>query len=149
MIKLNLPTYDFSITRQGKQYEIFDGIRNKYVLLTPEEWVRQNFIAFLVHYKKYPKTLIAIEKKLSLNKMSVRPDIVVYNNMGKPRVIVECKASNVKITQATFDQIAKYNFALKATYLFVTNGMKHFACKMDYEQLTYRFIKEIPAYNKI
>lgn len=149
MIKLNLPKHEFSITRQGRQYEIFDSIRNKYVVLTPEEWVRQNFIAFLIHHKKYPKSLIAIEKKLLLNKMSVRPDIVVYNNIGKPMVIVECKAPNVKITQGTFDQIAKYNFALKARYLIVTNGIKHFACKMNYDELTYQFIREIPLYKKI
>jgi len=149
MINLNLPKYDFSIRRQGAQPEIFDGIRNKYVALTSEEWVRQNFLQYLIQEKKFPKTLLAIEKQLSLYSMSVRPDIVAYNNLGKARLIVECKAPDVKISQQTFNQIAKYNITLRVDYLIVTNGMNHYCCLIDHQKKTYSFLQEIPEYSEL
>lgn len=149
MISLNLPKYDFSIRRQGKQFEIFDAIRNKYVAMTPEEWVRQNFLQYLIREKQFPKTLLSIERQLSLYQMSVRPDIVVYNNQGKPRLIVECKAPDVKISQQTFNQIAKYNITLRVDYLIVTNGMNHYCCLIDHQKKTYSFLQEIPEYSKL
>ncbi len=149
MIKLNLPKYKFSIRRHGNKHEIFDSIRNKYVALTSEEWVRQNFIAYLIKQKTYPASLLAVEKTFILYRNNVRPDIVSFDNRGKPRVIVECKAPEIKISQQSFDQIVKYNFALKADYLIITNGISHFCCKIDFENKTYKFLKTIPPYKSI
>ncbi|MBN2519713.1 MAG: type I restriction enzyme HsdR N-terminal domain-containing protein [Bacteroidales bacterium] len=149
MIKLNLPEYHFKIKEvEGKKY-IFDQNRKKYVALTPEEWVRQNFIQYLVNEKKYPLSLIGIEYPLKVHKLDRRGDIVVFNNQGKPGLIVECKAPDVQITQNVFDQIANYNIPLKVKYLIVTNGMKHYCCEMDYENKSYCFQKSIPEYNLI
>ncbi len=118
------------------------------MVLTPEEWVRQNFVQFLIEEKKYPISLIALEKQLTINNRKKRTDILVFNTDGKPDIVVECKAPAIKITQATFDQIARYNLTLKANYLIVTNGLEHFYCKMDFENETYIFLKTIPEYTK-
>lgn len=146
MIKLNLPTYNFNLKSKENKVLIFDKLRKKYVVLTPEEWVRQHFLHFLMDEKKYPISLIAIEKQLTINNLKKRTDILVFNSDGYPNIIVECKAPSVKITQATFDQIARYNLKLNATYLAVTNGLEHFYCKMDLKNETYIFLKEIPEY---
>jgi len=114
--------------------------------LTPEEWVRQNFIQFLLQDKKYPKSLVAVEKQLTINNLVKRTDILIFDNKGLPNIIVECKASNVKITQDAFDQIARYNLKLKANYLIVTNGLQHYYCKMDHDKSVYQFLNEIPNY---
>ena len=116
------------------------------MVLTPEEWVRQHFVQFLIEEKKYPASLIALEKQLTINNRKKRTDILVFNNEGKYDIIVECKAPQIKITQATFDQIARYNLKLKANFLIVTNGLDHFYCKMDFENETYLFLKDIPDY---
>ena len=116
------------------------------MVLTPEEWVRQHFVHFLIDEKKYPISLIAIEKQLTVNNLKKRSDILVFNSDGHPEIIVECKAPSIKITQDTFDQIARYNLKLKANFLVVTNGLEHFYCKMDLENETYIFLKEIPTY---
>ncbi len=146
MQKLNLPTYSFKLKSNEKHTLIFDNLRKKYFVLTPEEWVRQHFVQFLIKEKKYPISLIAIEKQLTINNLKKRTDIVIYNKLGNPDIIVECKAPQIKITQATFDQIARYNLKLKANYLIVTNGLDHFFCKMDVENETYIFLKDIPDY---
>ena len=146
MQKLNLPIYHFKLKKDKNKTYIFDQIRKKYMVLTPEEWVRQHFVKYLVDEKKYPISLIAIEKQLTINNLKKRSDILVFNANGKPDVIVECKSPSVKITQDTFDQIARYNLKLQANYLVVTNGLEHFYCKMDYEKETYIFLKEIPNY---
>jgi len=146
MINLNLPAYSFKIKNKENKLYIFDMIRKKNVLLTPEEWVRQNFVQFLINEKKYPKTLIAIEKQIKVNNLIKRTDILVFDKTGNPNIIVECKSSQVKITQETFDQIARYNLKLQATYLIVTNGLQHFYCKMDHQQMKYIFLKDIPNY---
>ncbi len=146
MERLNLPTYLFKIKSEGQRKFIFDSIRKKYVVLTPEEWVRQNFIQYLINEKKYPSSLIAIEMALTLNKLSKRTDIVLFDRQGNPVIIVECKSPKVKITQDTFDQIARYNMKLKVNYLIVTNGITHYCCRMDYEDNTYSFLKDIPDY---
>ena len=125
---------------------IFDVVRKKYLLLTPEEWVRQNFIHYLNKEKKYPFSLMGVEQMVKYNSLKTRADIVIYNLEGKPNVIVECKAPEVKITQDTFYQIAKYNSQLKVQYLIVTNGMKHYCCEMDYETNEITFLEEIPVY---
>ncbi len=146
MQKLNLPTYNFKLKSSENKTLIFDKLRKKYIVLTPEEWVRQHFVYFLIEEKKYPVTLIAIEKQLTINNLKKRSDILVFNTDGKPEIIVECKAPNIKITQDTFDQIARYNLKLKANYLLVTNGLEHFYCKMDHKNETYIFLKDIPNY---
>ena len=125
---------------------IFDVVRKKHLLLTPEEWVRQNFIHYLNKEKNYPLGLMGVEKMVKYNSLKTRADIVLYNTEGKANIIVECKSPEVKITQDTFYQIAKYNFQLKVKYLIVTNGMKHYCCKMDYETNEITFLEEIPVY---
>lgn len=145
--KLNLPTYNFKLKNSENKTLIFDKLRKKYFVLTPEEWVRQHYVSFLIDQKKYPISLIGIEKQLTINNRKKRTDILVFNAAGKPDIIVECKAPQIKITQATFDQIARYNLKLKANYLIVTNGLEHYYCKMDFKNETYIFLKEIPAYN--
>ncbi len=125
---------------------IFDKLRKKYIVLTPEEWVRQHFVYFLIEEKKYPVTLIALEKQLTINNLKKRSDILIFNTDGKPEIIVECKAPSIKITQNTFDQIARYNLKLRANYLILTNGLEHFYCKMDFKNETYIFLKDIPHY---
>ncbi len=143
---LNFPAYQFKLkSSENKQY-IFDVARKKYIVLTPEEWVRQHVLHFLVHDKKYPLSLTAVEKQLSVNNLKKRTDILIYNTQGTPELVVECKAPNIKVTQHTFDQIARYNLQLKANYLMVSNGFKHYFCKLDYENERYIFLKDIPEY---
>ena len=146
MEKLNLPACKFKLKSNENKTLIFDNLRKKYMVLTPEEWVRQHFVQFLIEEKKYPATLIAIEKQVLVNNLKKRSDILVFDKEGKPDIIVECKAPKVKITQATFDQIARYNSKLNAKFLVVTNGLTHFYCKMDFQKETYIFLKEIPNY---
>lgn len=149
MEKLNLPTYLFNIKLIEQRKYIFDFIRKKSVILTPEEWVRQNFLRYLVDEKKYPASLIAVEKEFKLNNLSKRCDAVIYNKLGNPFLIVECKASSVKIDQKVFDQIARYNMKFNVDYLIVTNGLQHFCCKIDYESGNYSFLKEVPLFKEI
>ncbi len=149
MEKLNLPTYNFNIKLEGQRKLIFDSIRKKFVVLTPEEWVRQNFISYLVEAKNYPKGLIAIEKRVDVNKMPQRSDIVLFNNKALPIMIVECKATNVKISQSTFNQIARYNMKLQVPFLVVTNGLNHYCCQINYEINSFNFIPEIPDYKTL
>ncbi len=146
MQELNLPIYNFRLKSSENKTLIFDKLRKKYLVLTPEEWVRQHYVHFLINQKKYPVSLIALEKQLTINNRKKRTDILVFNKEGNHEIIVECKAPSIKITQATFDQIARYNLKLKANYLIVTNGLEHFYCKMDFENETYIFLKEIPDY---
>ncbi len=146
MQKLNLPSYSFKLKSNEKHTLIFDNLRKKYFVLTPEEWVRQHYVQFLIKDKNYPVSLIALEKQLIINNRKKRTDIVIFNKEGNPDIIVECKAPHIKISQATFDQIARYNLKLKANYLVLTNGMEHYYCKMDFENETYVFLKDIPNY---
>ncbi len=143
---LNLPSYQFKIKESDGRVQIFDAIRKKYLVLTPEEWVRQNFLQFLIQEKKIPASLIAIEAGLKYNQLQKRTDVLVYDKLGSPYLMVECKAPEVKISQDTFDQIARYNMAFKVRYLVVTNGLQHFCCHMDYEENTYQFLEQIPIF---
>jgi len=149
MQKLNLPSYTFKLKNSENQRYIFDNLRKKFVVLTPEEWVRLHFVQYLIIEKKYPESLIGIEKQLIFNNRKKRTDVLIFNTNGNPDIIVECKAPSIKITQATFDQIARYNLKLKANYLIVTNGLQHFYCKMDFENETYIFLKDIPDYKAV
>ena len=147
MQKLNLPTYNFKLKSNENKTLIFDNLRKKYVVLTPEEWVRQHFVEFLIQEKNYPTSLIAIEKQLVINNRKKRTDILVFNAQGNPHIIVECKAPSIKITQDTFDQIARYNLKLNADYLIVTNGLQHYFCQLDAANESYVFLLDIPPYN--
>lgn len=146
MKTLNLPPYQFKLKQQGVRTQIFDSIRKKYVVLTPEEWVRQNFLQFLIQDKKYPASLIAVEAGLKYNQLQKRMDVLVYDKQGTPHLMVECKAPEVKINQDVFDQIARYNMVFKVKYLVVTNGMHHFCCLMDYTNNAYQFLEQIPVF---
>jgi hypothetical protein len=147
MKQLNLPGYEFSTTQKEGLTMIFDAYRRRWVKLTPEEWVRQNFIRYLVEEKHYPATLIAVEHSLKINRQVFRADAVVFSNNGQPLLVVECKAPEVKITQKVFEQIVRYNFEFQVDYLIVTNGLSHFCCKIDKGNQTYEFLKEIPEYS--
>ena len=146
MPQLNLPNVVLKTKLVEGTTQVFDAVRKKYLVLTPEEWVRQHFIHYLNQEKNYPLGLMGVEKMVKYNGMQTRADIVLYAADGKPNMIVECKAPNVKITQDAFNQIAKYNFKLKVKYLVLTNGIQHFCCQMDYETNGIKFLEEIPSY---
>lgn len=147
MQKLNFPDYAFRFKSSENRVAIFDEIRKKFILLTPEEWVRQHVVKFLAEQKNYPKSHINVEKIIKLNSLKKRYDVVVFQPDGKILLLVECKAPEVAITQNTFDQIARYNLKMDAAYMMVTNGLNHYFCQMDYEQEQYRFLPDIPSYN--
>lgn len=148
MQKLNFPTYNFRFKSNKNKILIFDDIRKKFVVLKPEEWVRQHCLQFLIYEKKYPKSLINVEKMLKINTLVKRYDIVVFNPDGSIYIIVECKSPKIKITQNTFDQISQYNLALRAEYLIVTNGLKHYFCQIDKINKCYIPLEDIPNYKK-
>ncbi|NDV42998.1 type I restriction enzyme HsdR N-terminal domain-containing protein [Flagellimonas sediminis] len=147
MQPLNFPKYEFRIKNSQNRQYIFDGIRKKFVVLQPEEWVRQHLVHFLIFTKNFPKSLINVEKQLTVNSLKKRYDIVVFNPDGSIFLLVECKAPEVKIDQNAFDQIARYNYELKASYLLVTNGLEHYCCEMDLEHEKYRFLEDIPDFS--
>jgi len=144
MLKLNFPDYSFRFKNSENKPLIFDVIRKKFVVLTPEEWVRQHVLQFLIEDKGFPIAHINVEKQLVLNNTKKRYDIVVYNKDGSIQLIVECKAPSIGIRQETFDQIARYNLVTDATYLMVSNGLSHYYCKMDYEKERYHFLEDLP-----
>lgn len=149
MLELNLPPFDKKITKKDDKAFILDVIRRQYVALTPEEWVRQHFVHFLIEHKGYPQSLMANEVQLKLNGMSRRCDTVVYDRALRPRVIIEYKAPSVSITQRVFEQICRYNMVLQVDYLIVSNGMAHYCCKVDYATRSYTFVEDIPEYSNI
>ncbi len=149
MLSLNLPSYDAKITIRDGKNVIFDPLRRRYVALTPEEWVRQHFVHFLTEYKGYPKGLLANEVQVNLNGTRKRCDTVLYNKELRARMIVEYKAPSVEITQAVFDQITRYNMVLRVDYLIVSNGLNHYACRIDYATGTYTFLRDIPAFAEL
>ena len=146
MENLNFKNYHLKTKiKENKQY-VFDEVRKKYIILTPEEWVRQNCIQFLIHEKKYPKSLISVEKKLSINTLTKRYDIIIFNSSGEIYLLVECKSPKVKISQKTFDQLARYNLVFKSQYVMITNGLTHYFCEVDYVNKKYYFLNELPTY---
>ena len=147
MQSLNLPNYNPKISKINEKVFIFDCIRRKNVALTPEEWVRQHFVNYLITEKKFPKERIANEVTVSLNGMSRRCDTVVYNQFIEPIVIIEYKAPSVPISQDVFEQITRYNICLRVGILIVSNGMEHYCCRIDYKNATYSYLKEIPEYD--
>ncbi len=149
MYSLNLPTYDAKIRKSESGLEIFDPLRRKYIVLTPEEWVRQHFVNYLITEKNYPISLMANEVGIKLNSLTRRCDTVVYNKQLEPLMIIEYKESKTTVTQHTFDQIVRYNNVLRVPYIVVSNGITHYCCKIDYTNQSYEFIIEIPNYNNL
>ena len=149
MRPLNLPTFDSKIKKTAEGLKIFDSLRRKYVALTPEEWVRQHFVHYLISEKKYPASLIANEAGIKLNSLNKRCDTIVYNHHLEPLMIIEYKEPNMAITQQVFDQIARYNITLRVRYLIVSNGMSHYCCRMDYENMSFEYLNEVPEYEEL
>tara|TARA_B100001063_G_scaffold76878_1_gene71354 strand:+ start:1172 stop:1621 length:450 start_codon:yes stop_codon:yes gene_type:complete len=145
--KLNFPKYNFRFKSNENKTLIFDIIRKKFVILTPEEWVRQHTLHYLIYDKKYPVSHINVEKQLLLNDTVKRYDIITFKNDGEVHIIIECKAPSIIINQLTFDQIARYNLALNSDILMVTNGLTHYFCKMDFENKKYLFLHDLPLYD--
>ena len=148
MRPLNFKKYSFRFKNSENSIYIFDIIRKKFVVLQPEEWVRQHTVHFLIEDKKYPQSIINVEKQILVNSLKKRFDIVVFNSDGSIKILVECKSPSVKINQNTFDQIAQYNIKLKAEYLMVTNGLEHYYCQIDFTEEKYTFLKEIPDFRR-
>jgi hypothetical protein len=146
LLPLNLPPYPFKITDANGQLTLFDVIRKRDIIITPEEWVRQHFVQYLINQKKYPKSLIKLEGGHKLHGMAKRTDIVVYNPAGEKILLVECKAPSITIDQKTFDQVARYNMVHKVKLLAVTNGLQHYYCRIDFDKQDYKFIEDMPLY---
>ena len=149
MPTLNLPTYEAKITTTAGKQQIFDPLRRCYVALTPEEWVRQHFVNMLLTSKGYPAALTANEVAIELNGTKKRCDTVLFDKNLQARMIVEYKAPHVEITQAVFDQITRYNMVLKVEYLIVSNGLRHYCCRIDYNTMKYTFLPDIPTYKEL
>ena len=149
MTRLNLPPFEIKLRGTKAQPQIFDILRKKYIELTPEEWVRQHFVHFLVEHKGYPAALMANEIQLKVGEKTLRADSVLYSRELKPRMIIEYKAPHIPITQKVFDQISIYNMLLHVDYLVVSNGLQHYICKMDYNDKKYLFLEDIPDYKDL
>lgn len=149
MLELNLPPFDKKIIQDGDKVSIFDVIRRRYVALTPEEWVRQHFVHFLIDEKGFPLSHMNNEVQVKLNGMSRRCDTVLYDKSLQPILIAEYKAPTVDITQKVFDQICRYNIVLHVKYLIVSNGLSHYCCQIDYENGSYTFLPDIPTYEEL
>lgn len=146
MQPLNYPSYPFRFKNRENKIYIFDVVRKKFVVVQPEEWVRQHVVHYLLKDKNYPLGHINVEKQLLINKLKKRYDVVVFDPQGSIEILVECKSPQITITQDVFDQIARYNLQLKAKYLMVTNGLDNYYCKMDLEEERYTFLRDIPNY---
>jgi hypothetical protein len=149
MDRLNLPTYSLTVKSEAGRKYIFDPIRKRYVVLNPEEWVRQNFIQYLVQDRAFPASLITVEREFLFNQMKKRTDILVYETSGNPVLMVECKSPAVRITGRVFEQIGLYNLTYRLKWLIVTNGLQHFCCKMNDEKGGYDFMDEIPDWTDL
>lgn len=149
MYRLNLPQYDIKIKENGGRYAILDILRRKYVAMTPEEWVRQHFIHYLTTHKGYPTAYLANEVELKSGAKKLRCDSVLYDTSLRPRMIIEYKAPTIELKQSVFDQISTYNLLLHVDYLIVSNGMRHYCCKMDYDNQRYLFLPDIPEYGNL
>lgn len=149
MVQLNLPPYNIKVKNEDGRRKIFDILRRKYFVITPEEWVRQHFIHFLIDHKGYPVSLLANEVALSVGDKVIRADSILYDKNLSPRMIIEYKAPHIKLTQKVFDQISAYNLLLHVDYLIVSNGIETYICKMDYAQQTYVFLETVPDYKSL
>lgn len=147
MQQLNLPAYEYKLKKTEGKIFIYDVIRKKYVFLTPEEWVRQHFINYMIHYLNYPRTLIRVEGGLKFNRLRKRSDIVVFNQTGDPWMVVECKSPGQKINQQTIQQVSVYNHSIKAKYVGVTNGLTHYCCAVNLEEKVIKPLEQFPLYD--
>lgn len=145
MQQLNFPLLNVQLRQKEGFQEVWDVVRKKWIFLTPEEWVRQHLMHYLNTEKDFSLSLMAVEKTIKVNGMNRRYDLVVYDNTGKPLLLAECKAPDVKLSQGTFDQAARYNMTIRVPYLLITNGLEHFCCKIDFEKESYSFLQEIPS----
>jgi hypothetical protein len=146
MIQIQFPEPDFKVIKEGDKTMIFDRFRKKYVVLTPEEWVRQNFMQYLVQVMGYPAALIAMEKEIFLGEMKKRFDIVVYSRDMKPWMLIECKEMNVQLGQQTLEQVLRYRMVIPADYLVITNGSNTFCCTWEKESAQWQFLASMPPY---
>ncbi len=149
MYELNLPKYELQLSGTREKPEIFDFLRRRFVKLTPEEWVRQHFVHWLIEHKGYPKGLLGNEIELRVGDKKLRCDSILYDQQAQPKMIIEYKAPTIALSQKVFDQISAYNLLLHVDYLMVSNGIDHYCCSMNYEQKGYDFLPDIPDYNKI
>lgn len=150
--KLHFPEYKFKLRADnsgGQSLKIFDIVRGKYVRLTPEEWVRQHVLHFLIHDRNYPRSLIGVEKRVVVNRLERRVDILVYNSVLEPFILVECKSPQIKVTQEVFDQAARYNLTVNVPYFVLSNGLDTFCCTLDHNLKSYKFLEEVPFYEKM
>lgn len=148
---LNMPNYSdrIRLRKQDEQVQIFDPIRGKWLVLSPEEWVRQNTIIYISDTLEAPMTRIANEVAINYNGLTKRCDSIIYDDYGKPLIIIEYKRTDVQITQHVFDQIATYNLQLRVPYLIISNGLQHILCKVDFENRKYIFAEQWPKYNEL
>ncbi len=149
MVNLNLPSFAHKIQKVQGKAVIFDVVRKKYVVLTPEEWVRQHLIHLLINHLAYPKSLIKVEGGLKYNKLAKRTDVVVFDRAGTPLLIIECKSFKVPISQKVFEQSSIYNNTLQASYLLISNGLEHYCCKVDYQTKSFTFLDKLPCFEEI
>ena len=149
MQPLNLPQYEIRVSQRNGHPTIFDTLRRRYVALTPEEWVRQHFVHYLIEHLGYPAGLLANEVQLQVGDKHLRCDTLLYNKDLQPQMIIEYKAPSVTLTQRVFDQITAYNLLLHVPYLIVSNGLQHICCRMDYDNKKYTFIEDIPEYRQL
>ncbi len=149
MAPLNLPVASLSIRQRGDKTLVFDRFRKRFVILTPEEWVRQHFLWWLCEEKGYPEGRISVEASLRYNNMARRADAIIFGGSGDPLMIIECKSATVRITQDVFDQVARYNAPFGVSYLVVTNGLVHYCCWRNGREEQWYFLKEVPPYADI
>jgi hypothetical protein len=147
MHQLNLPPFDYKIREINGKAAIFDNLRKKFIILTPEEWVRQHFVNLLITQYKYPKSLIKLESGLKYNRLQKRSDIVVYDRSGNIFLLVECKSADIKISQNTFEQVARYSLSLKAQHIAITNGLQNFCCSVNHEEAGYQYLNDLPLFS--
>ena len=149
MNPLNLPPYDIKVSEKDGKRLIFDELRRKHVALTPEEWVRQHFVHYLIEHLGYPAGLLANEVELKIGDKRLRCDSILFDKQAHPLMIIEYKAPNIQLAQRVFNQISAYNLLLHVDYLMVSNGMQHICCRMDYERQSYHFLQKIPTYGEV
>jgi hypothetical protein len=149
MVKLNLPEFEYNVKKAEGKVWIFDIIRKRFIVLTPEEWVRQHFVNYIITELKYPRALIKIETGLVYNKLSKRSDIIVHNRQGQPWMIIECKAPELKLSQQTLQQVTMYNASIRANYIVVTNGLVHLCCEVNWADRVTTLLKAFPDYEDL
>lgn len=149
MQQLNFPQYDLSVKRNGDKLQIYDIIRKKWIILTPEEWVRQHVVHFLITEKEFPLSLVAVEKTLKVNQLNKRFDIVVFGQNGLPLVLIECKAPEVKLTENTLHQALRYNSVLQAPFIILSNGMDTYIGQLNFTNMSFSYLNAIPKYKEL